>query len=90
MLHWWLKVNDEIASLEKAKHTTEMELEAHIHPLNIALECLTLRERRREADLVKDKAEVKLSLSYHGLNIVCIYLCLYLLSQDVRQRHLVG
>uniref|UniRef100_A0A0P4W1I6 Tektin n=1 Tax=Scylla olivacea TaxID=85551 RepID=A0A0P4W1I6_SCYOL len=54
------QVNDEIASLEKAKHTTEMELEAHIHPLNIALECLTLRERRREVDLVKDKAEEEL------------------------------
>lgn len=53
-------MNDEIASLEKAKQTTEVELEAHVHPLNIALECLTLRERRREGDLVKDNAEVVL------------------------------
>lgn len=52
------QVSDEITKLESAKGTTEAELEAHVDPLNVALECLTLRERRREGDLVKDDAEV--------------------------------
>ncbi|KAG7162140.1 Tektin-2-like [Homarus americanus] len=51
------QVNDEISKLENAKETAEAELEAHVYPLNTALECLTIRERRREGDLVKDDPE---------------------------------
>ncbi|XP_069979522.1 tektin-2 isoform X1 [Penaeus vannamei] len=50
----------EIAKLEAAKETTEAELEARVSPLNTAMECLTLRERRREGDLVKDDIELEL------------------------------
>ncbi|XP_071526904.1 tektin-2 [Panulirus ornatus] len=61
------QVCDEIVKLESAKETTEAELEAHVNPLNVALECLTLRERRREGDLVKDDAEVQLQLEVRVL-----------------------
>ncbi|XP_066961195.1 tektin-2-like isoform X2 [Macrobrachium rosenbergii] len=54
------QVLEEIAKLEKAKETTEAELEARVLPLNTALECLTIRERRREGDLVKDDPEIDL------------------------------
>ncbi|XP_042234109.1 tektin-2-like [Homarus americanus] len=54
------QVNDEISKLENAKETAEAELEAHVYPLNTALECLTIRERRREGDLVKDDPEIQL------------------------------
>ncbi|XP_047477171.1 tektin-2-like isoform X1 [Penaeus chinensis] len=50
----------EIAKLEAAKETAEAELEARVSPLNTAMECLTLRERRREGDLVKDDIELEL------------------------------
>nr|XP_053638501.1 tektin-2-like isoform X2 [Cherax quadricarinatus] len=54
------QVSGEIRKLEVAKETTEAETEARIAPLNTAMECLTLRERRREADLVHDQPEIEL------------------------------
>lgn len=51
-------MREEIKKLEEAKEVAEGELEARIPPLNTALQCLTLRERRREGDLVKDEVEV--------------------------------
>ncbi|XP_045619995.1 tektin-2 [Procambarus clarkii] len=54
------QVNEEIRKLEAAKQTTEAATEARVAPLNTALECLTLRERRREGDLVHDRPETEL------------------------------
>ncbi|KAK4327352.1 hypothetical protein Pmani_002180 [Petrolisthes manimaculis] len=54
------QVREEIKKLEKAKEVAEDELEARFSPLNTALQCLTLRERRREGDLVKDEVEISL------------------------------
>lgn len=53
-----IQVIEEIKKLEEAKEVAEGELEARVPPLNTALQCLTLRERRREGDLVKDEVEV--------------------------------
>lgn len=52
-------MREEIKKLEEAKEVAEGELEARVPPLNTALQCLTLRERRREGDLVKDGVEVQ-------------------------------
>ncbi|KAK3888539.1 hypothetical protein Pcinc_001631 [Petrolisthes cinctipes] len=58
--HSLSQVREEIKKLEKAKEVAEGELEARFSPLNTALQCLTLRERRREGDLVKDDVEISL------------------------------
>ena len=53
-----MQVRGEIWRLEQAKEATERECEARIDPLNVAMNCLTIRERRREGDVVKDQLEV--------------------------------
>ncbi|KAL7647666.1 UNVERIFIED_CONTAM: hypothetical protein RMT77_001275 [Armadillidium vulgare] len=54
------QINMEISYLTNAKKTTEREVEAHLLPIEVSLECLALRERRRNGDLVKDDVENQL------------------------------
>lgn len=52
--------DNEIALLTKEKERTERALEAKKVPLDIALECLMLREHRQAIDLVRDGVEAQL------------------------------
>ncbi|XP_014674117.1 PREDICTED: tektin-2-like [Priapulus caudatus] len=54
-------IDSEIASLSEAKHHTENALEAMAVPLDVALECLTLREGREGTDIVADGVEDQLN-----------------------------
>uniref|UniRef100_H0XMC7 Tektin n=2 Tax=Otolemur garnettii TaxID=30611 RepID=H0XMC7_OTOGA len=50
----------EIDSLAKMKESAEQNLQAKNLPLDVAIECLTLRESRRDIDVVKDPVEDEL------------------------------
>jgi len=50
----------EIADLSDAKELTEQALEAKNLPLDVSIECLTLREGRQGIDVVQDEAENQL------------------------------
>ncbi|GAB1288920.1 Tektin-2 [Apodemus speciosus] len=50
----------EIDSLTQAKESAEQNLQAKNLPLDVAIECLTLRESRRDIDVVKDPVEEEL------------------------------
>jgi len=50
----------EIAALNKAKLETEYALEAKALPLDVVIECLTLRESRQSIDMVRDGVEAEL------------------------------
>lgn len=50
----------EIADLSEAKELTEQALEAKNLPMDVAIECLTLREGRQGIDVVQDEAENQL------------------------------
>ncbi|XP_071836236.1 tektin-B1-like [Apostichopus japonicus] len=52
--------DQEIADLEKDKDMAERALEAKALPLDVASECLTLRDGRREIDVVDDLASSEL------------------------------
>lgn len=50
----------EIEQLQAAKQKTELALDAKKVPLDVAVECLMLRENRKSIDLVRDKVEEEL------------------------------
>ena len=50
----------EIAALQAEKEKTERALDAKKLPLNVAIECLMLRENRDGIDLVRDEVEEQL------------------------------
>ncbi|XP_071117343.1 tektin-2-like [Haliotis cracherodii] len=50
----------EIADLTESKEQTEQALEAKNLPLDVAIECLTLREGRQAIDVVQDEPEAQL------------------------------
>ncbi|XP_029802490.1 tektin-2 [Suricata suricatta] len=50
----------EIDALTQMKESTEQNLQAKNLPLDVAIECLTLRESRRDIDVVKDPVEEEL------------------------------
>ncbi|XP_021016341.1 tektin-2 [Mus caroli] len=50
----------EIDSLTQAKESAEHNLQAKNLPLDVAIECLTLRESRRDIDVVRDPVEEEL------------------------------
>ncbi|XP_031232760.1 tektin-2 [Mastomys coucha] len=50
----------EIDSLTQAKESAEQNLQAKNLPLDVAIECLTLRESRRDIDVVRDPVEEEL------------------------------
>ncbi|XP_034359668.1 tektin-2 [Arvicanthis niloticus] len=50
----------EIDSLTQAKESAEQNLQAKNLPLDVSIECLTLRESRRDIDVVKDPVEEEL------------------------------
>jgi len=52
--------DNEINSLQEEKERTEVALEAKKLPLDVAIECLMLRENRKDIDLVRDKVEEQL------------------------------
>ena len=53
--------DEEIAKLEIDKDLAERALEAKALPLDVASECLTLRDGRRKIDVVDDEASAQLS-----------------------------
>ncbi|ESO88252.1 hypothetical protein LOTGIDRAFT_193495 [Lottia gigantea] len=53
-------LDQEIADLSDSKELTEQALEAKNLPLDVAVECLTLREGRQGIDIVQDEAENQL------------------------------
>ncbi|XP_041099541.1 tektin-2-like, partial [Polyodon spathula] len=53
-------VDTEIKALSIVKESTEKALAATSLPLDVAIECLTLREGRRGNDLVRDHVEAEL------------------------------
>ncbi|KAM4698995.1 tektin-2 [Discoglossus pictus] len=54
------EVDSEIDTLELIKEEAERALQASNVPQDVAIECLTHRERRRDIDLVKDPVEEEL------------------------------
>nr|XP_039257130.1 tektin-2-like [Styela clava] len=54
------ETDDEIRALNQSKLTTEQALEAKALPLDVAIECLTLREGRQSIDMVRDNVEAEL------------------------------
>lgn len=54
------QLDQEIADLSEAKELTEQALEAKNLPTDVAIECLTLREGRRNIDVVQDEPENQL------------------------------
>ncbi|KAL5021859.1 hypothetical protein ScPMuIL_001014 [Solemya velum] len=52
-----MDIDREISELSQAKEITEQALEAKNLPAEVALECLTIREGRRNIDVVQDEAE---------------------------------
>ncbi|XP_046561496.1 tektin-2-like [Haliotis rubra] len=53
-------IDKEIADLTESKEQTEQALEAKNLPLDVAIECLTLREGRQSIDVVQDDPEGQL------------------------------
>lgn len=65
--------DQEIADLEKDKDMAERALEAKALPLDVASECLTLRDGRREIDVVDDLASSELQkVRYSYCNLTCL------------------
>ena len=58
----------EIESLQSEKEKTERALDAKNLPLDVALECLMLRENRVGIDLVRDEVEEQIH------KVICYYL----------------
>lgn len=58
------QLDTEIADLSEAKELTEQALEAKNLPTDVAIECLTLREGRRNIDVVQDEPENQLHKVY--------------------------
>lgn len=54
------QLDQEIADLSEAKELTEQALEAKNLPTDVNIECLTLREGRRNIDVVQDEPENQL------------------------------
>ncbi|XP_028936632.1 tektin-2 [Ornithorhynchus anatinus] len=54
------EIDAEIDALSKVKEAAERALQAKGLPLDVAIECLTLRESRRDIDVVKDSVEDEL------------------------------
>ncbi|XP_063300548.1 tektin-2 [Pelobates fuscus] len=54
------EVDAEIDTLNQIKDEAERALQAKNVPLDVAVECLTYRERRRDIDLVRDQVEAEL------------------------------
>lgn len=54
------QLDQEIADLSEAKEETENALEAMNLPTDVAVECLTIREGRRNIDVVQDEPEHQL------------------------------
>ncbi|KAM9320806.1 tektin-2 [Gastrophryne carolinensis] len=54
------EVDEEIDALTMMKDEAERALQAKNVPLDVSIECLTLRESRRDIDLVKDPVEEEL------------------------------
>ncbi|KAL4629345.1 tektin-2 [Arapaima gigas] len=55
------EVDKEIDALKKVKEKAERDLAAMLVPLEVSLECLSLREGRRGGELVRDPVEVELN-----------------------------
>ncbi|XP_012620685.1 tektin-2 [Microcebus murinus] len=53
-------LDTEMATLTKLKEAAEQNLQAKNLPLDVAIECLTLRESRRDIDVVTDPVESEL------------------------------
>ncbi|XP_045404228.1 tektin-2 isoform X1 [Lemur catta] len=53
-------LDTEISTLTKMKESAEQNLQAKNLPLDVAIECLTLRESRRDIDVVRDSVENEL------------------------------
>lgn len=51
----------EINALTDCKNRTELAFEVKILPMDVALECLALREQRVSVDLVRDEVEAELN-----------------------------
>lgn len=64
------ETDHEIALLQVEKERTERALEAKKVPLDIALECLMLRENRLNIDLVRDEVESQLHKVKHNFNVI--------------------
>lgn len=62
----------ELEKAREAKTVAEAECEARVTPIEVALHCLAIRERRREGDLVKDDLEVGRGLAEQCLTIACV------------------
>ena len=58
--HCMSQVEAEIAALANRKDATEEELQAKQVPLQVVIECLTLREERLTIDQVRDNVELQL------------------------------
>lgn len=58
--HCMSQVEAEISALTERKGATEEELQAKQVPLEVVIECLTLREGRVSIDQVRDNVEVQL------------------------------
>ena len=54
------KLLTEIHSLSDEKANTQKDLENITHPLRIASECISMRDRRRETELTYDEADIEL------------------------------
>lgn len=54
------QLDQEIADLSEAKELTENALEAMNLPTDVTVECLTIREGRRNIDVVQDEPENQL------------------------------
>lgn len=54
-------IDNEISALTEAKEHTESALDAKAVPLDVAMECLTLREGREGTDNVTDYVEDQLN-----------------------------
>uniref|UniRef100_G1RKB9 Tektin n=1 Tax=Nomascus leucogenys TaxID=61853 RepID=G1RKB9_NOMLE len=55
-----IDLDAEIDALTQMKESAEQNLQAKNLPLDVAIECLTLRESRRDIDMVKDPVEDEL------------------------------
>lgn len=53
--------------MNSAKLETELALEAKALPLDVVIECLTLRESRQSIDMVRDGVEAELHKVYSRL-----------------------
>lgn len=82
-------IDKEIADLSDAKELTEQALEAKNLPMDVAIECLTLREGRQGIDVVQDEAENQLhkaSLILHKNSRCIVKHFFYNLTFMLRQK----